>query len=178
MNIFVHVQYYVYNIIIYIYTHVIYIWKIICHKKRGLTHLDQPLKNPHQMKRSNARMNDAAGAFWKIERRGVTKVREVDTCGDLLITQVEVTFSPLKGSLKTPKKIQKGHWEGLVMMKKYSTIDVLILTELLRILSVVKVKNLNCIAFEVQSMSSLKDGTCNKNTIRKIRRTHDWWDSF
>ena len=130
------------------------------------------------MKRSNARMNDAAGAFWKIERRGVTKVREVDTCGDLLITQVEVTFSPLKGSLKTPKKIQKGHWEGLVMMKKYSTIDVLILTELLRILSVVKVKNLNCIAFEVQSMSSLKDGTCNKNTIRKIRRTHDWWDSF
>ena len=26
---------------------------------------------------------------------------------DLLITQMEVTFSPLKGPLKTPKK---GHW--------------------------------------------------------------------
>ena len=169
-------KYYIYT---QLYTHVICIWKIICHKKGGPhSHLDQPLKTSIRWRDPTPGWTTPPAPFGRSRGEGWPRYGRLIPVATFWPPKWRSRFHPWMGHLKHPKRSKKVTGKDLVMMKNYSTIDVLILTELLRILSVVKVKNLNCITFKVQSMSSLKDGTCNKNTIRKIRRTHDWWDSF
>lgn len=100
------------GIYIYIYQCNIYSVKIMCHQQEGPRIWYQPLQNV------NARMNDAAGAFWKIERRGDDQGegREWNTCANFF--QSWPFWSPKSRSQKTPdfgsrkKTLTKGPSQG------------------------------------------------------------------